>query len=90
VDIPARVAKLHAMTRLTDSLDEGRVSFGDRDEIELASAVDPVCGTELKRADAAGAVDFHGTVYFFCSTACRDQFTADPELFISQGEEARG
>jgi YHS domain-containing protein len=76
------------MTRLTDSLDEGRVSFGDREEIELANAVDPVCGMELKRADAAGAVDFHGTVYFFCSAACRDQFTADPELFIAQGEEA--
>jgi Cu+-exporting ATPase len=77
------------MTRLTDSLDEGRVSFGDRDEIELATAVDPVCGTELKRADAAGAVDYRGTVYFFCSTSCRDQFSADPELFVGQSEEAR-
>jgi Cu+-exporting ATPase len=77
------------MTRLTDSLDEGRVSFGDRDEIELATAIDPVCGTELKRADAAGAVDYHGTVFFFCSTACRDQFTADPELFVGQHDEAR-
>ena len=37
---------------MTDSLDEGRVSFGDRDEIELATATDPVCGRELKRADA--------------------------------------
>jgi YHS domain-containing protein len=77
------------MTRLTDSLDEGRVSFGDRDEIELATAVDPVCGMELKRADAAGAVDYHGMVYFFCSTACRDQFSADPELFVGQAEENR-
>src|SRR3954464_9615480 len=30
--------------RMTDSLDDGRVSFGNRDEIELATAVDPVCG----------------------------------------------
>ena len=89
MDKPPRVAKLRTMTRLTDSLDEGRVSFGDRDEIELATAVDPVCGTELKRADAAGAVDHHGTVYFFCSTACRDQFRADPDLFVVQGEESR-
>jgi YHS domain-containing protein len=75
------------MTRLTDSLDDGRVSFGDREEIELANAVDPVCGMQLKRAEAAGAVDFHGTVYFFCSAACRDQFNADPELFL--GDDAR-
>ena len=87
MDIALKVARLRAMTRLTDSLDDGRVSFGDRDEVELATAVDPVCGMELKRADAAGAVDLHGTVYFFCSAACRDQFNADPELFV--GDESR-
>ena len=59
---------------MTDSLDDGRVSFGNRDEIELATATDPVCGRELKRADAAGAIDVHGTVYFFHSIACRDAF----------------
>ena len=50
---------------MTESLDDGRVSFGNRDEIELATATDPVCGRELRRADAAGAIDVHGTVYFF-------------------------
>jgi Cu+-exporting ATPase len=70
------------MTRVTDSLDNGRVAFGDREEIEMASAVDPVCGRELKRADAAGAVDHHGAVYFFCSEACKEQFVADPTLFV--------
>jgi YHS domain-containing protein len=69
------------MTRVTDSLDEGRIAFGDREELELASAVDPVCGRELKRADAAAAIDHHGTVYFFCSEACKQQFVADPTLF---------
>ena len=77
------------MTRVTDSLDNGRVSFGDREEIEMASAVDPVCGRELKRADAAAAVDHHGAVYFFCSQACHDQFVADPSLFV-EAEEAAG
>ena len=67
---------------MTDSLDEGRVSFGDRDEVELATATDPVCGLELRRADAAGAIDRHGTVFFFHSTACRDAFVADPERYL--------
>src|ERR1043165_5436184 len=52
--------------RMTESLGDGRVSCGNRDEIERATATDPVCGMELKRADAAAAIDHHGTVYFFC------------------------
>jgi YHS domain-containing protein len=66
---------------MTDSLDDGRVSFGSRDEIELATAVDPVCGRALKRADAAAAIDVHGTVYFFDSVACHDAFVADPDRY---------
>ena len=67
---------------MSETLDDGRVSFGNRDEVELATATDPVCGMELRRADAAGAVDLHGKVYFFCSTACRDAFVADPDRYI--------
>jgi P-type Cu+ transporter len=54
----------------------------------MAPAVDPVCGRELKRADAAAAVDYHGTVYFFCSEACREQFVADPTLFVEASAAA--
>ena len=68
---------------MSESLDDGRVSFGNRDEVELATATDPVCGIELKRADAAAAIDVHGQVYFFCSTACRDAFLADPERYAT-------
>jgi len=66
---------------MSESLDDGRVSFGNRDEIELAMATDPVCGVELKRADAAAALDVHGTVYFFHTLACRDAFLADPDRY---------
>jgi YHS domain-containing protein len=76
------------MTRVTDSLDDGRIAFGDREELELASAIDPVCGRELKRAEAAAAVDHHGTVYFFCSEACKQQFVADPTLFADAASPA--
>jgi YHS domain-containing protein len=69
------------MTRVTGSLDDGRVSFGDREEVELASATDPVCGRHLLRAQAAGAIDHHGTVYFFCSLACKAAFAADPSSY---------
>ena len=75
---------------MTESLDDGRVSFGSRDEIELATATDPVCGRELKRADAAGAIDVHGIVYFFDSIACRDAFTADPDRYTGRDDGAGG
>ena len=47
-----------------------------------------MCGRELKRADAAAAIDHHGTVYFFCSEACKQQFVADPTLFVDAGSPA--
>ena len=72
---------------MTDSLDNGRVSFGNRDEIELATATDPVCGRELRRADAAAAVDVHGTVFFFHSLGCRDAFLADPARHMGTADE---
>jgi YHS domain-containing protein len=71
------------LLEMTLSLDNGRVSFGDHDEIELATATDPVCACELRRADAAGAVDYHGQVYFFCSTTCRDAFLLDPARYAA-------
>jgi YHS domain-containing protein len=69
------------MTRVVGSLDNGRVSFGDKAEIEDARATDQVCGAEMIRADAAAATDFHGRLYFFCSRACKQQFDADPERY---------
>ncbi|HEY7371740.1 MAG TPA: YHS domain-containing protein [Polyangia bacterium] len=45
-----------------------------------------MCGMELRRADAAAAIDLHGKVYFFCSTACRDAFVADPDRYIPADE----
>ena len=77
------------MSRVTDSLDDGRVSFGNRDEVELATAIDPVCGLEIKRADAAAAVDIHGTVYFFHALPCRDAFAADPDRYLRAGIAAQ-
>ena len=80
-------ASVISFSGMTLSLDEGRVSFGDRDEIELATAVDPVCGAELRRADAAAAIDYPGVVYFFCSTGCRDSFLTDPSHYAHHAEE---
>lgn len=69
------------MARVTGSLDDGRVIFGDPDETELKTAVDPVCGGEVLRAEAAGTVAYRGTVYYFCSSDCQVSFEAEPERY---------
>jgi len=64
-------------------LDNGRVVFGDPTTDTHATVADPVCGTELERAEAEAAADFHGTVYYFCSMACKERFVAAPERYVS-------
>jgi hypothetical protein len=54
-----------AMAPIMDSLDHGRIAFGDRDEVPLATEVDPVCGRRLRCADAVSAIDYQGAPIFF-------------------------
>lgn len=49
--------------------------------------VDPVCGKTVRSANAKSAVH-DGTVYYFCSRECREQFEAAPELHV--GPQAKG
>ena len=47
---------------------------------------DPVCGMQIEEADAAGQSDFEGRTFYFCSSACKEQFDADPGRFINDPE----
>ena len=42
---------------------------------------DPVCGMVLRRADAAGSVEFGKRTYYFCMEGCRERFEAAPEQY---------
>jgi YHS domain-containing protein len=48
---------------------------------EGKTAVDPVCGMDVTTAGNAHRLEKNGHVYFFCSTDCREQFEASPEVF---------
>lgn len=43
---------------------------------------DPVCGMRMTRGAAAAQDSYRGHAYYFCSSACRDQFVADPGRFV--------
>jgi Cu+-exporting ATPase len=45
------------------------------------TAIDPVCGMEVDPQQAAGASEYGGTSYYFCSTGCKRQFDRDPATF---------
>jgi len=47
------------------------------------TAVDPVCGMTVVRANAKGTFDYKGTTYYFCSTGCKEAFAKDPEKYLA-------
>lgn len=65
---------------LGDSLDDGRITF-DTPTRERGDKRDPVCGKSVP-ADGGFAAVHHGVEYRFCSEACRDKFTKEPERYV--------
>ncbi|MGC8489721.1 MAG: permease, partial [Clostridia bacterium] len=49
-------------------------------------AIDPVCGMQVRIADAPAEATWDGKSYWFCSDRCRVRFEAEPERFT--GSEA--
>ncbi len=47
-------------------------------------AIDPVCGMNVREEAAKGVSDHDGKRYYFCSTACKKKFDADPEKYLRQ------
>ena len=47
-------------------------------------ALDPVCGMTVDPAKAAGAFDYKGTKYYFCSKHCLHSFSGDPERYLNK------
>jgi Cu+-exporting ATPase len=43
--------------------------------------VDPVCGMQISRNEAAGSLVHEGTTYSFCSTKCLEDFRANPKQY---------
>jgi YHS domain-containing protein len=47
------------------------------------TATDPVCGTVVRVARAAGAAYYRGQELFFCSSHCGTTFAADPDRYVT-------
>ncbi len=49
---------------------------------------DPVCGMKVKRTPDSLSAEHAGTIYYFCSEACRKKFLADPERYAESSKPA--
>ena len=76
-------------TRLKDIAD--RVLWLEDGEFRSMSEMvtDPVCGMAVEREATPHFVN-DGRTWFFCSTACRDEFATDPDRFSASATVARG
>lgn len=50
---------------------------------------DPVCLMELEPRAAAAMVTHQGRAYYFCSVGCKQEFLAQPELFLDKAPGMR-
>jgi len=50
------------------------------------TAIDPVCGMTVKKAEAKATSEYKGTTYYFCNPGCKDSFAKDPEKFLKKQE----
>ncbi len=55
------------------------------------TAVDPVCGMTVVKANAKATFDYKGTTYYFCSTGCKESFAKEPDKYLkAQQAKAAG
>ncbi len=45
----------------------------------IGYALDPVCGMQVRTADAPARSTIGSQTHYFCSDACKERFEADPE-----------
>ena len=46
-------------------------------------AIDPVCGMQVRTADAPATAEHDGVTFYFCADRCQTRFVADPDRFAS-------
>jgi YHS domain-containing protein len=51
-------------------------------------ALDPVCGMQVRTADAPAHSDWQGRRFWFCSDRCQQRFDAEPARYTSAQETA--
>jgi uncharacterized membrane protein YraQ (UPF0718 family)/YHS domain-containing protein len=67
-------------------LARNRAKFGGG----IGYAIDPVCGMQVRTADAPGMLMHEGVMIHFCSDRCKDRFVANPQRFAGASGTSAG
>ncbi len=54
------------------------------------TAVDPVCGMTVKKAEAKATFEHMGKTYYFCSLGCKEAFAKDPAKYLAKADQKSG
>ena len=73
-----------AIVQADVKITEETVSKGVKAMSGTEKLVDPVCGMTVTKEDAAGTYVYKGQTYYFCSKACKDNFTKNPQKYLAQ------
>src|SRR5258708_38020949 len=65
--------------QMSDATPAKRATCSDGSTDEMVT--DPVCGMKVKRTPGSLSAEHAGTIYYFCSEACRKKFLADPKRY---------
>jgi xanthine dehydrogenase accessory factor len=79
VAILAELVQLRASGALT-GVPAPRVAL--RTELQLAEAVDPVCGMTVRPGAFRLPLEYEARTYYFCCSGCRRSFEEDPDAYI--------
>lgn len=54
---------------------------------EKTTAIDPVCGMEVKIEGAKHTFEYKEKTYYFCMAGCKEKFAANPEEYLKDYNE---
>jgi xanthine dehydrogenase accessory factor len=81
-DVPApRTEHQGTGSMSTGSVSTGSVSTGPK-LLQLAEAVDPVCGMTVMADSSAMPIEHDGITYYFCCAGCHRKFEENPDAYI--------
>jgi len=83
VAILAELVQLRASGALADA-PAPRAGLGrePKSELQLAEAVDPVCGMTVMASASAMPATRDGVTYYFCCAGCRQKFNQNPDAYV--------
>ena len=53
------------------------------------TAIDPVCGMTVAKAEAKATYEHDGKTYYFCATSCKEAFAKDPGTYLKKQAEKK-